>query len=85
MSLDDERVRFYLRNRDRIEEWAALRAEAAAAIDEWLFELRPAVEDLAQGFGSDVRVDVIDEGGFAYPSYRLVRTSWPEDPSIALE
>jgi hypothetical protein len=91
MSLDDERVRFYLRHRDQIEEWAALRVEAAQAVDEWLLGLRPAVEELAADLGNDVIVHVIDGPDFAWPSYRLARRGWPEssqaDPgaSVSLE
>jgi len=91
VSLDDERVRFYFRHRDQIEEWAALRSEAAAAIDEWFFAMRPDVEALARDLGPGVVLHVIDEAGVAYPSYRLVRDSWPEssnsDPvaSVSLE
>jgi hypothetical protein len=51
MSLDDDRVLFYLRHRDQIEEWAALRTEAAVAVDGWLFELRPRIETLCSELG----------------------------------
>lgn len=90
MSFEDERVRFYLRHRDQIEEWAALRAEAVLAVDEWLLELRPDVERLAVELGAEV-VHIIDDPDFAWPSYRLARRGWPEsarpDPgaSVSLE
>ncbi len=90
MSLDDERVRFYLRHREQIEQWAALRAEAANAIDDWLVELAPKVEELAASLGPDVRVRT-QLVGTAYPAFRLVREAWgfgdAQEPaaSISLE
>ena len=74
MSLNNERIRFYFRHRDQIEEWAALRTEAAVAVDAWLADLQPDVEALARELASDVRVHaILDE---AYPSFRLVRSGW---------
>lgn len=76
MSLDDERVRFYFRHRDQIEQWAALRSEAAAAMDEWLEQLGPDIEELALELGSDVRVRSWVGPEFQYPAYRMVREGW---------
>ncbi len=61
MSLEDDRVLFYLRHRDQIEEWAALRFEAAQAVDEWLVALRPGVEELVAELGSDVIVHAVED------------------------
>jgi hypothetical protein len=91
MSFDDERVRFYLRHREKIEEWAALRSESAVAVDEWLLGLRPDVERLARDLDRNVTLHVLDRTDEALPGYRLVRTFWPEsgnpDPpaSVGLE
>ena len=51
MRIEDEKVEFYLRNREQLEQWFALRAEAAAAIDEWLASLKPDVETPGRGTG----------------------------------
>ena len=91
MSLDDERVRFYLRHSKQIEEWAALRAETAVAVDEWMESLQPDIERLAQELGADVELRTVIGGENSFPTFRLTRRNWPalpiEDPpvSIALE
>lgn len=91
MSFDDERVRFYFRHREQIEQWAALRSEAAAAVDEWMTQLAPDIEELAKSLGPDVRVRAVTSADQAYPSYRLTRATWgfgdAEDPPacVALE
>ena len=91
MSLDDERVRFYFRHREQIEQWAALRSEAAAAVDEWMTQLAPDIEDLAKSLGPDVKLRVWTGADQAYPSYRLTRATWgfgdADDPPacVALE
>jgi hypothetical protein len=76
MSLDDERVRFYFRHREQIEQWAALRSEAAGAVDEWMLQLGPEVEALARSLGPDVHVRALVGSEQAYPSYRLTSTAW---------
>lgn len=90
MSIDDERVRFYFRNRMQIEEWAALRTEAAMAVDEWLEQLGPELSDLADQLGSDVRLCTRIDKEQALPSFRLYRLAWPTNADddlvcIALE
>lgn len=88
MSFDDERVRFYLKHRDQIEEWAALRSEAAVAVDEWLAQLRLDVEELARSLGASVRVHALVGTEQAWPSFRLTDSVWDEKPepaSVALE
>lgn len=81
MSLDDERVRFYLKHREQIEQWASLRSEAASAIDEWMEALGPQVEELARELGRDVRLAEQVESHQPYPSYRLTRMAWGFDGS----
>lgn len=91
MSLDDERVRFYFRHREQIEQWAALRGEAAAAVDEWMPQLGPDIEELARSLAPDVHVRTLVGTDQPYPSFRLTRRAWGfgevDDPpaSIALE
>ena len=79
MSLADERVLFYLRNQARIEEWAALRVDAAAAIDEWLCALEPAIEQLAAELGPDVSAESVLESDQAWPAFRLTRETWIDE------
>jgi hypothetical protein len=76
MSFDDERVRFYFRHREQIEQWAALRSEAAAAVDEWMTQLGPDIEELARSLGPDVQFRGLTDTEQAYPSYRLTRAAW---------
>jgi hypothetical protein len=90
MSLDDDRIRFYFKHREQIEQWAALRTEAAAAVDEWMEQLGRPLEALASELGPDVRVVVITAPEAAYPSFRLVREAWGLDAAgplacVALE
>lgn len=76
MSLDDERVQFYLRNRDQIEEWSKLRGDAASAMDDWLAQLAPDVADLARRLGDDVEAQALLGEEHTYQKLRLVRRSW---------
>ena len=78
MSLNDERIRFYMKHRDQIEEWVDLRREAMAAIHEWLAGLQSDVEQLVHGLGPSVRLHVnLDDP--AYPFFRLVDANWRID------
>ncbi len=77
MSIDDERVRFYFRHRIQIEEWAALRSEAAAAIDEWMEQLGPDCTELAETLGRQVKLRAHIGKDQAYPSFRLRDDAWP--------
>lgn len=90
MSFDDERVRFYLRHRARLEEWAGLRSEAVAAVHAWLVGLRPDVKRLASELGPDVLVQARVSDDTDWPSFLLFRSAWPvrsEGPAacVALE
>lgn len=91
MSIDDDRVRFYLRHREQIEQWAALRSEAASAIDEWLLALRGDVEELVAELGPDVTVCVRHTTDNAWPGFLLFRRAWSvkdatnPQPSVGLE
>jgi len=91
MTLEDERIRFYLRHRDQIEQWASLRGEAAAALDEWLLSLRPHIEAQAAELDASVVVRCFDDPDFAWPSFRLFRREWNvtddghQQPCVALE
>lgn len=80
MSGFDERVRFYLRHRQQIEEWAALRSEATSAIDAWLGEMGSDVADL--DLGADVELQVVRADEQAYPAFRFTRTTWGRAPHV---
>ena len=77
MRFDDEKVGFYLRHRNQLEEWIALREEAAAAIDEWLTSLTPDVETLAGELAGDVEFFASVEKDDSFPCLFLKRSSWP--------
>jgi len=91
MSIEDERVQFYFRHRVQIEEWAALRTEAAAAVDDWMTQLGPHCDELARSLGPDVRLRAHIGAEQAYPSFRLRHAAWgfdgteDEPACIALE
>ena len=78
MSLTDERVIFYLRNQARIEEWAAIRTEAAATIDVWLSELGQPIEALGkeQEMGGNVDFLADTNAETAWPLIKLGRPAW---------
>lgn len=87
MSLDNERVRFYFRNAKHIETWAALRAEAAAAVHEWLCSLEEDVQRLSAELGEDVVLQAVTSETEAWPYYRLSRRNWAvpgERPTVAV-
>lgn len=52
----DDRVRFYLRNRADIDEWAKLRSEAHVAFDTYFRGLEPDLESLFADTPADVRI-----------------------------
>jgi hypothetical protein len=76
VSFDDPRIAFYLRNREQLSEWFAIRSEAGAAMDRWLASLARDFVELSEALGADVRlVDESADGG--WPGFFLVRASWP--------
>lgn len=76
MNFDDERVRFYFRHREEIEQWAALRGEAATAVDEWLAQLAPDIAALAASLGATVRVHAIIGEDQDWPLFQLSDARW---------
>lgn len=76
MSLDNARVRFYFQNQARIEEWTALRMEAAAAAHAWLVGLEPEMRRLAGELGDDVLIEAKVDDAQGWPCFRLYRRTW---------
>jgi len=71
---DDQRVKFYLENRQIIETWAALRREAAAAISESLLDLvEPLKDDFEQLGERDIQVGVV---GSRNQHIAITRLGW---------
>ena len=58
-------------------QWFALRAEAAAAIDEWLASLKPDVETLVAELAGDVEFFASLDEEQPFPGLFLKRTCWP--------
>ena len=82
--LNDDRLRFYLRHQDQIEEWAALGVEVRQATLEAFRSLGPYVEPIGVELGVHVRLD--DAQG-NYPRWILRRPDWPvvgSDPLAAV-
>jgi hypothetical protein len=89
MSLDDPRVQFYLRHREQFSEWFDLRADAAAAVDEWLAELQPTLEALAVELGDSTHCQIETGENEGWPGMFLAKPSWAADgrgaPRIGLQ
>ena len=86
MSLDGERVRFYLRHAEQIEAWAALRVDVAEAVHAWLAGLAEPIEAMAAELGPDVQT-VVRADDRSSPALLLRRAHWPTkdgDPSAAI-
>ncbi|MCC7137668.1 MAG: hypothetical protein IT460_04490 [Planctomycetes bacterium] len=87
MSLDDERVRFYLRHAEQIEAWAALRVDVAEAVHAWLARLAEPLEGIASEAGPDVRTFARTDDDTTYPKLFLRREHWPMkdgSPTVAI-
>ncbi len=76
MRIDDERVKFYLRNRAQIEQWAALGESAASALHSWMCALTSTMEALCAKLGEDVQLETNLDEGNAWPNFRFVKQSW---------
>ena len=74
--IDDERMIFYLRHREDIDQWAALRKEARRVLDTFLKESAPDFEQLAPQLGDDVKAHT-KLSGRGNPYVRLLRSRGP--------
>lgn len=84
--LGDERLRFYLKNRSAIEQWAALGKEVTAAVDDLLQGLGPDIEARVIQPGDDVPLGVYGFDG-SYPRFALARQHWPrisDEPQVSV-
>jgi hypothetical protein len=88
--LSDERLRFYLRNRDDIREWARLKDGVLGETQRLLGGTTPVLEQLLLAVAPDVVVGRADrdKGRGEWPSFSRVlarRSTWPERIGITLE
>jgi hypothetical protein len=73
----DERVAFYLKHQQRIEEWAALAPDAQSAAQQFLRSCEPDLLTLAATLGPDLRSFVsLDE---PWPKLFVCRSEWLTD------
>jgi hypothetical protein len=73
--IGDDRIWFYLENREQIDEWARLMPEAADAVLSVFLELREQLEGLAAGLDGKPGLLPFLDG--SWPAYALVEMSWP--------
>jgi len=81
--LDDERIRFFLRHRDDIIEWARIEREVQAAVREVLAGLQPQVEDKLAAADPHVTTSRWDRP--PWERIRVHRPGWPTDLGLVLE
>lgn len=84
--IEDERVLFYLRHQERIDEWAALAKEASESAHQFLCSCQDDIAGLAREFGPDVRSYVSLEESL-HPKIFLYRSAWlldRESPRTAI-
>lgn len=86
--IDDDRVAFYLKHQQRIDEWAALATDALALTHRFLCSCEGDVTAMAEQLGHDVRPFISLEEKF--PKLFLHRSSWlpaadsSEPPRVAI-
>ena len=79
--IDDERIKFFLKHRQQIEEWLAVKMDLSAFAHEFYGSLR---EDIRIRVANDIVVGELSEPGNA-GLFRLRRNNWPEDgPAVEL-
>jgi hypothetical protein len=80
---DDERLQFFLRNRDDIKTWAALESEVIAATRELLAGVQPLIEERAVGLDPAAVVGRHDSGSWERIIIR--HQPWPLAVGLTLE
>ena len=80
--IDDERLEFYLRHRQQIEEWEAVKNDLDRFAHEFYASLR---DDLRRNVPDDVVVGDVSEPPGNSGLFRLRRHDWPENgPAVEL-
>jgi hypothetical protein len=79
----DERLQFFLRNRDEIKTWAAIENDVMAATREVLARSQPSIEQALLDLDDSVLVGRRDNGSWERILAR--RPTWPESIGLALE
>lgn len=72
--IDDERIKFYLKHQERIEEWAALSKDVPGVAHRFLCSCQDDIEALAGELGPDVHIHAHLESD--YPKLLLYRPAW---------
>ena len=72
--IDDERIKFYLKHQQRIDEWAALSREVPSLAHRFLCSCQDDIEALAGELGPDLPVHAHLESD--YPKLLLYRPAW---------
>jgi hypothetical protein len=80
---EDERLRFFLRHRAEIREWAAIEKDVAAATREILTGIQVPLEE--QLVAADPDITTTRDDGGRYERIVARRPSWPTHVGIALE
>lgn len=79
----DERMQFYLRNREDIRAWAAIESDVVAATRELLARAQPQIEERLLAADQSVLVGRHDSGSWERILAR--HASWPESVGLTLE
>ena len=84
--IDDEQLRFYLRNKALIDQWAALSRLERAAANDFLASCSQDVQDLATKLGDGIQVhETVNQS--AWPHLFLIRPDWwlsEESPYVGI-
>ena len=73
--IEDDRVAFYLKHQERIEEWAALAEDSSEIAHDFLCSLADDLNQLVVHLGATVRLDN-DSAHASWPSYLLALPEW---------
>lgn len=83
-AIKDDRLRFYLQHQEQIDEWAALRGEASATLDQWLRAQAETLEGLAADLNASLSRPRANE---KWPAFYLHQRSWrsvPGQPRVTI-
>jgi hypothetical protein len=82
--IEDERLKFYLRHQDLIDEWAKLAALVPDQVHDFLASCNGALTRLASELGPDIKFEYWGHGN--YPTYGFYRPTWcnAEGPYVGI-